>query len=234
MNNSSCAVDSIRRLPDPENTNNYEQIPFAFVEELSSKNVFLRLPSDFSPLERMILQATGNLQRLLSAFYNVPSRVEIIYNNIIPYTDHQTVSKGVCNTTQTQFERKIRMYFDDKVAYDAESILLVKDQTVLELIEKHKYGLGQIFGHTHRTPDFVLHSVGRHGDAPGASFWRDYTLTIPDVLDCFIRETFVEGLVEPFSGSRSTGTIWYRASNDTSKQFIETNGQLSSEVQIIR
>lgn len=63
--------------------------------------------------------------------------------------------------------------------------------------------------HTHRTPDFLLHAVGRHGNAPGASFWRDYTLFIPDVLECFIRETFVDGLFEKYKGNPHDGTIWY-------------------------
>lgn len=70
--------------------------------------------------------------------------------------------------------------------------------------------LSFIYGsHTHRTPDFLLHAVGRHGNAPGASFWRDYTLFIPDVLECFIRETFVDGLFEKYNGDPHDGTIWY-------------------------
>jgi hypothetical protein len=103
---------------------------------VSSKNVFLRLPDAFSPTERMILQASGNLQRILSAYYNVPSHVKIIKNDVVASTD----------IPHMRFERKIEMYFEEKFAYDAESILLVKDSNVLELIEKHKYGLGQIFG----------------------------------------------------------------------------------------
>lgn len=145
------------RLPDPADTENYKRIPFQFTEEcntnqnlipfnfinfnfifptVSSKNVFLRLPDAFSPTERMILQASGNLQRILSAYYNVPSHVKIIKNDVVQSTE----------IPHMQFERKIEMYFEDKFAYDAESILLVKDSNVLELIEKHKYGLGQIFG----------------------------------------------------------------------------------------
>ncbi|KAL0137938.1 hypothetical protein V8B55DRAFT_1533407 [Mucor lusitanicus] len=158
------------RLPEPSNTEHYRRIPFQFTEELSSKNVFLRLPDSFSPLERMLLQATGNLQRIMSAYYNVPSHVKILKNNTVP------------NSEYMQYDRKIVMYFEDKLAYEADSILIVKDANVIELIEKHKYGLGQIFGHTHRSPDFVLHAIGRHGNAPGASFWRDYSLTIPMCL----------------------------------------------------
>ncbi|KAI8990269.1 hypothetical protein BDB01DRAFT_502234 [Pilobolus umbonatus] len=165
-------------------------------QKMSSKNVFMRLPTQFSPLERMILQATGNLQRLLSAYYNIPSHVKIIKN------------KSVAHHKYMKYERKIEMYFGDKLAYEAESILIVKDDAILELIEKHKYGLGQIFGHTHRSPDFVLHTVGRHGESSGASFWRDYSLTIPEILDCFIRETFVEGLFEEYRGETTGGMIW--------------------------
>lgn len=61
-----------------------------------------------------------------------------------------------------------------------------------------------------------MHAVGRHGNAPGASFWRDYSLTIPNVLDCFIRETFVEGLFEEFKGDSCDGTIWLNTSPPSS------------------
>ncbi|CEP09502.1 hypothetical protein [Parasitella parasitica] len=184
------------RLPEPSGTEGYKRIPFQFTEELSSKNVFLRLPDSFSPLERMLLQATGNLQRIMSAYYNTPSHVKILKNVATPSTDHK------------EYERKIVMYFNKKLAYEAESILIVRDKTVLDLIEKHKYGLGQIFGHTRRSPDFVLHAIGRHGNAPGASFWRDYSLKIPGVLDCYIRETFEKDLFEQYTGDCKDGTIW--------------------------
>ncbi|KAF7724708.1 hypothetical protein EC973_000816 [Apophysomyces ossiformis] len=134
-------------LPAPRGSQHYNVIPFRFTEELSSKNVFLRLPSEFSPLERMLLQASGNLQRILSAYYNVPSRVEIIMNKAVPDSE---LDNGCLNQKGTptgqRFERKINMYFADKFVYEAESVLYVKDENVLELIEKHKYGLGQIFG----------------------------------------------------------------------------------------
>lgn len=103
---------------------------------MSSKNVFLQLPDAFSPLERMIIQANGNLQRILSAYYNAPSQVEIISNEVVNSLEINNIL----------FKRKITMHFDEKYAYTADSILLVKDKTILELIEKHKYGLGQIFG----------------------------------------------------------------------------------------
>lgn len=94
----------------------------------------------------MILQASGNLQRLISAYYNVPSHVEIIKNNVIPTSPLTTANGTSEQQIHMQYDRKARICFDEKLAYEADSILYVKDQNVLDLIEKHKYGLGQIFG----------------------------------------------------------------------------------------
>lgn len=67
-----------------------------------------------------------------------------------------------------------------------------------------------VCSHLRHTPKFALHAIGRHGTEHGSSFWRDYTLQAPGVVNCFIRETFVEGLFEPFTGESSNqGTIWY-------------------------
>lgn len=70
--------------------------------------------------------------------------------------------------------------------------------------------------HLRQTPQFALHAVGRHDMAPGSSFWRDYTLTAPGVIDCYIRETFVEGLFEPYAGTgRRQGVIYYNPSSNS-------------------
>lgn len=124
----------------------------------SAIQVFLRLPDNFSPLERMVLQTTGNLQRLLSAYFNVPSRVEIIENELIPTADDAILpsseSDEAVNTLRRSssrtkvdklFQRKIHMYFGDKFVYEAESIVAVKDSHLLDLLAKHRYGLGQVF-----------------------------------------------------------------------------------------
>ncbi|KAG2214141.1 hypothetical protein INT45_009920 [Circinella minor] len=226
-------------IAEPKNTNNYTRVPFKFAQEFTATNVFLQLPDGFSPLERMVLQTTGNLQRLLSAYYNVPSHVVILKNELIPCGDDESDNDNNNNNTNTQqqqqkkphnncqqldigqneldmrFERKILMYFGDKLAYEADSVVSVKDQHTLSLLAKHEYGLGQIFSHLRHTPSFALRSVGRHGSEHGQSFWRDYTLSAPEVIDCYIRETFVEGLFEPYTGNASKeGTIWYNPEDD--------------------
>ncbi|KAJ8662015.1 hypothetical protein O0I10_002346 [Lichtheimia ornata] len=240
-------------LPQPEGTLHYRTIPFNFTDHLTASNVFQPLPNAFSPQERMVLQTSGQLQRLLSAFFNAPSRVEILYNDIVPYQSSPFLSddedESVSNVTTTDilndhqeglttntrkdtpssskldmcFERKICMYFGDRMAYEAESMVIPRTSETLDLLAVHHYGLGQIFAHQQRSPDFTLHAVGRHGDHPGCSFWRDYSLAIPGIIDCYIRETFVEGLLDDvddikrdsYSQRRShgNGTIWYNAAD---------------------
>ena len=39
--------------------------------DIMGKQTFTALPDGFSPIERIVLLANGNLQRVVSAFYNV-------------------------------------------------------------------------------------------------------------------------------------------------------------------
>ncbi|KAI9313768.1 hypothetical protein BX666DRAFT_542446 [Dichotomocladium elegans] len=192
---------------------------------VTASRVFVKLPDGFSPLERMVLQTTGNLQRLLSAYFNVPSCVTIVKNELVPCEEANASSSSssdsemdasmepgsdLAKKLDMRFVRRILMHFGDKFVYDADSIVTVRDHETLSLLMNHEYGLGQVFGHLRRTPKFALHAIGRHGKEHGASFWRDYSLEAPGVISCFIRETFVEGLFEPFTGTPSNeGTIWY-------------------------
>jgi hypothetical protein len=42
--------------------------------DIMGKQTFTALPDGFSPVERIVLLANGNLQRIISAFYNVRYR----------------------------------------------------------------------------------------------------------------------------------------------------------------
>ena len=39
--------------------------------DIMGKHTFTKLPDGFLPLERIVLLANGNLQRIVSAYYNV-------------------------------------------------------------------------------------------------------------------------------------------------------------------
>eukprot|EP00123_Amoebidium_parasiticum_P000887 comp11806_c0_seq1/m.6418 comp11806_c0_seq1/g.6418 ORF comp11806_c0_seq1/g.6418 comp11806_c0_seq1/m.6418 type:complete len:106 (-) comp11806_c0_seq1:315-632(-) len=44
------------------------------------QSTWVSLPEDFTPLERVILTANGNLQRVMSSYYNAKVDVHIVYN----------------------------------------------------------------------------------------------------------------------------------------------------------
>ncbi|GAB5592043.1 hypothetical protein Unana1_06943 [Umbelopsis nana] len=122
-------------------------------------------------------------------------------------------------TVLKRFDRQINMYCEKKFLYKADSVLIVQDKAVLDMIEKDKAGIGQIFWALQKVPTFKLHTIGRHGDQLGGSFWRDYSLSVKDVFYCYIREMFPVGLFNSNNLSTDdagthdmepcvTGTVW--------------------------
>jgi hypothetical protein len=80
-------------------------IPSHFGDIMSHTEMCITFPKDleFTPIERIILTANGNLQRILSAFFNDTISVKIIYNNQI---------------SDYEFDRKVHLQVNDQVLYD--------------------------------------------------------------------------------------------------------------------
>ena len=58
--------------------------PHHFGDIMSSNETRLVFPPQdnyYTPIERILLTANGNLQRILSAYFNATVTVDIIYNN---------------------------------------------------------------------------------------------------------------------------------------------------------
>eukprot|EP00938_MAST-03A_sp_MAST-3A-sp1_P004355 g4355.t1 len=51
--------------------------------DIMGKQTFTALPDGFSPIERIVLLANGNLQRVVSAFYNSKVTVRIRKNECV-------------------------------------------------------------------------------------------------------------------------------------------------------
>ena len=54
-------------------------------------------------------------------------------------------------TVLKRFDRQINMYCEKKFLYKADSVLIVQDKAVLDMIEKDKAGIGQIFWYVPET-----------------------------------------------------------------------------------
>jgi hypothetical protein len=134
------------------------------------------------PLNRMALTANGNLQRLLSSYYDAPVAVVV----------DSCVRRDKEESTITIYDRVVRLQVYDRTFCTASSVITVRDKLCQELVESGQVGLGQLFRFLDVLPEFTLLDAGpsKHG---GDGFWRDYLLECSE-LTCRIHENFVPGM----------------------------------------
>lgn len=147
--------------------------PAEISERVGFKDVEIHLPDAFTPLERIALSAEGDLQRIISSYYNSAVSVDI---------KHCTeMEPGI-------FDREVDLSVKGKVFCTAKSSLSSKTTECARLLREKSVGLGQLFRYLRIYPTFRLLDVGRNDD--NAGFWRLYELDCPEVLNCRILETF--------------------------------------------
>ncbi|KAG0276021.1 hypothetical protein BGZ96_003514 [Linnemannia gamsii] len=151
----------------------------------TTRNTSLSLPDGFTGFERILLTANGNLQRLISAYFNEVVTVTIVENKEIPL--HPNEDPQVL----ARFQREVNLLCNNKIFCNAKSQVLIKDQKVYDLVVKDGVGIGQIFRYLDKLPSFDLHGLGR----TEKTFWREYSLKIPGV-DCRLLEVFPSTLSE--------------------------------------
>jgi hypothetical protein len=132
-----------------------------------------------NPLDRMILTANGNVQRLISSYYDTPVKLRILYCTL-------RQSNGTESTIVWDRQVDLSIY-QDHVFCRATSEIIVHDPKC-RLTE---IGIAQFFRHYNILPHFSLHAAGSLAENGG--FWRHYTLSCPQ-LTCHIREEFPGGL----------------------------------------
>jgi len=125
----------------------------------------------FTPLERIILTADGNLQRMMSAYLNDEVVLEMIRFERTPGSNN--------------FDREINLKVQGKVFCNAQSQLVVSSPKILCLLEEQGFGLGQLFASLGLLPVFRLISCGKTTEI----LFRKYALEI-DGMTCTITEVF--------------------------------------------
>ena len=103
---------------------------------MSATETFLSLPDTFSPLQRVLLTANGNVQRIISSYYNAPVNVDILYNR----KESSAHEKSV-------FTRSVNIRVKDQICCRAVSTVHIHDEEVLKLVEEQGVGIGQLFRH---------------------------------------------------------------------------------------
>lgn len=143
------------------------------------------------PLDRMALTANGNLQRLVSSYYDSP--VEVLVDYCRPYEDNGS-SKLMPQAEQTkQWDRLVHLNVHNQTFCKAHSIITVFDPLCQKLVESNEVGLGQLFRYLDILPEFELHNAGPYPKETGGGFWREYSLKCAE-LSCFIHEDFRKGI----------------------------------------
>lgn len=140
---------------------------------------------NFTPLERIALTATGNLQRLMSSYYNAPVSVTCVRNaEISKGTYDREVDLSVLLARQGDSSGEMEPILFCRAA----STVSVHTETAKENIDSGTVGVGQLFRFYDVLPEFRLIDAGR--DVLGGTFWRVYQLRSA-LVSCHIRETFL-------------------------------------------
>ncbi|CAG8807802.1 36006_t:CDS:2, partial [Gigaspora margarita] len=166
-----------------------DPIPNNFGDVMSLRETNISLPNEFNGLERICLTANGNLQRILSSWFNKSVIVQIIKNVSVPIC-HQK-SSAHSNPILQKFDREVNLICEGKIVCNAISEVIIYDSFVVDLIMNKGVGIGQLFRYLDKLPSFQLHFVGRTAN----TWWREYTLKITGV-ECKIKEYFPNGMFD--------------------------------------
>ncbi|KAJ4480974.1 hypothetical protein J3R30DRAFT_2384486 [Lentinula aciculospora] len=153
-------------------------------------------PERYSGLERIMLAAQGDLQRLLSAFFADIITVQLLYATNTPRTTPASPSSPIIQT------RKVELKCRSVVVCTATSTVTLTSPECERLILDEGFAIGQTFRQMGKVPEFELGNV-EIGKVAGSmegeeELRRTYTLMSPgiecEILEVFSsRDMFVDG-----------------------------------------
>ena len=145
------------------------------------------------PLDRLLLTANGNLQRLVASYYDAPVTVVVESCTLRQPPQQQEQQPPEAEEPQI-WDRRVHLQIFGTTFMTAQSVIVVHDPTCQQLVQSGQVGLGQLFRHLNLLPEFELHAAGTHNNDNnklGRLHWREYTLRCRrTLLTCRIVETF--------------------------------------------
>ena len=149
----------------------------------------------FTAIERIIITANGNLQRIMSAYYGAPVIVNILkcdpIEDISSYKNTKVLDTNHSNNLLCVYNREVTLLMNNQIFCTAKGLIEIYDKELIDAIEYKKIGIGQIFRYLGALPTFKLHAAGRKQDG---SLWRDYSLYLNDKINCHFVEEFTTEL----------------------------------------
>lgn len=141
---------------------------------------------NFVPMERVVLTANGNLQRIMSAYYGATVEVKVLRCDKLQVQDKEN------KASKEEYDREVDIFVAGKKFCNAKGKIELLDDSCVEAIESKAVGVGQLFRFLGVLPTFELQSAGHNGDG---QLWRRYTLSAPQ-LSCTFLETFEANFLE--------------------------------------
>ncbi|KAI0362757.1 hypothetical protein OH77DRAFT_83203 [Trametes cingulata] len=161
----------------------------------ASTSVEIDCPEDVTGLERIMLVAQGDLQRLLSAFFARTIIIECIYSNT------GARGSGASPDNPIKQARQVHLKCASRILCVATSSVTVTSPECERLLLDEKFALGQIFRHLRRYPEFSLLDVGARVVDGKRELRRTYRLETEGIM-CEILEVF------PDRDMFSLGEVW--------------------------
>ena len=122
--------------------------------------------ASFSPLERILITANGNLQRIVSSFHARPVEVHVVYN--IPIPNRSGEFKRAVDISLVKPTNGAKSKISEDPGYKgkvcfcrATSRVSVTNPRMLEALASKRVGIGQLFRHFDAFPVFTLLDVRR-------------------------------------------------------------------------
>lgn len=146
----------------------------------------LKVPG-MSPLDRILLTANGNLQRIFSSFYDAPVHVHV--DRCVKRRDSS--ARGNVDITKCEeeaiWDRVVHLSVFDTMFCKATSVITVHSNDCIKIVESGEVGIGQLFRYLDKLPTFTILDAGR---CENGGIWRQYKLECKE-LTCDILEEFI-------------------------------------------
>ncbi|KAI0781234.1 hypothetical protein BD413DRAFT_462966 [Trametes elegans] len=149
----------------------------------ASTSVQIKCPEDVSGIERIMLVAQGDLQRLLSAFLARTITIDCVHSNTGPRGPGASPQNPVCQA------RQVHLKCGQRILCIATSSVTVTSPECERLLLDERFALGQIFRHLRTYPEFSLLHVDAQLVNGKRELRRKYKLETEGIM-CEILEIF--------------------------------------------
>ncbi|OJA19958.1 hypothetical protein AZE42_03723 [Rhizopogon vesiculosus] len=159
----------------------------------ASTNVELAcVPDDTTGLERIMLAAQGDLQRLLSSYFARPIFIELIYAHCSPRLSPASPNNPISQS------RQVHLVCASRTVCIATSTVTITSPDCERLFLDEKFPIGQTFRQLRRHPKFSLLNVETRATDGKRELRRTYKLEtegfVAEILEVFPdRDMFVRG-----------------------------------------